>query len=181
LFFAYGDALRRKFVVVMPFDVFKEDASLVKRIVVSAMFTSHDIRRDVSLVFILHGINVKVSVSGEKAKHIHVDEPSYMGIHRRVVSAVEEAKASGLKKFPHWGFVVEKVKNTGAEMGGGYLVATRGKEITEVLRSIEDEITLIFSHSVHVDGVESVKISSLKKPVDVLIALANILLDSYSY
>lgn len=171
--------MKRRFVVLMPFDVFRSDVSQVKRIVVSALFTSHDIRRDVVLVFLLHDIDVKVTVLGEKAKHVHVDEASYMGIHRRILSAVEEVKAGGQKKFPHWGFTVEKAKGDARDLQG-YLVSTRGRDILEVLRSGIEDITLVFSEKRDLHGLESVRISRGKKPVDVLIALANIWIDNYA-
>jgi len=135
------------------------------KIVSSAFFLSHDIRRDVELNIVFFEEGVAARFIGSRLRHIHVDEASLRGVYRKLRLAVERGGGS-----PHWGVYVTPLRKLSRMHG--YVPSTKGVEVREVRCGT----TCLFTLGCPWGGVE-VKVSVKPRPIDAYIALVNILLD----
>ncbi|ABL77869.1 RNA methyltransferase [Thermofilum pendens] len=174
--------MRRVFNVVIPRSRFVDDVPLVCRVVTSAIFLSHDIRRDVTLRFVMPDAGLSVSFLSSRLRHVHVDEQSFAGLHRRIVRAMWEVESEGGARHPHSGISVERIAgNVEEQFGGSFLVSSDGELLADVLRRLGEvrEISLVFSAGFQVRVPRRVRVSVERKNLDVLIVIANIEIDNY--
>ncbi|QOJ78121.1 hypothetical protein IG193_04855 [Infirmifilum lucidum] len=150
-----------------------DDKPLLARVISSAFYLSHGIRRNVSLIIYLGDAGYKVVFLGDKLKHIHVDEQSLTGILKKIQIAVNR-KPRHVKV--HDGVFVEQSPSLTEHVD--YLVTHEGAPLEKSLHTCPEKLSLVIEHGIKLSAsAAKVRVTSRPKPVDVTLAILNIKLD----
>lgn len=167
--------MKRVFIVTLPASSLQEELPLLARVVRASFYLSHDIRRDVRLVLYFPDVGRRVVFSGEKLRHVHVDEHSLLGVLRKINTAL---KTSAPRHRVHYGVRVEEAPFLVEKPV--FLVSERGLplELAVRVRDACREFSILLSHGARVEvRAEEVRVTTRPKPVDISIAITNMLLD----
>lgn len=163
----------RRFILATSYSTLHNDKPLLARVISSAFYLSHGIRRNVSLTIYLSDAGYKVVFLGDKLKHVHVDEQSLTGILKKIQTAVSR-EPKHVKV--HDGVFVERSPSLSEHID--YLITHDGVLLEKSLHVCPEKLSLLLEHRIRL-GVSAakVRITSRPKPVDVTLAILNIKLD----
>lgn len=152
------------------------DKPLLARIITSAFFLSHDIRRDVALRLIYPESRIRISLLGARLRHIHVDEQSLSGVLRRIERAALSPPQRVLS--PHPGVLVEPI-NRLIVSDACLLVDTRAPWLSRSHVDCNYSCFVISAGSSpeNASSMRRVRVTAFPKPVDTILIVLNIELD----
>lgn len=153
-----------------------EDKPLLSRIISSAFFLSHDIRRDVVLRLVYPEFHARVSLLGARLRHIHVDEQSLSGVLKRIERALRSSAQRVVS--PHSGVLVEPMARH--VVGGDcLLVDARAPWLGRELVNCDYSCFVICAGSSpeNASFLRRVRVTALPKPVDTTLVVLNLELD----
>uniref|UniRef100_A0A7C1PD26 tRNA (pseudouridine(54)-N(1))-methyltransferase n=1 Tax=Thermofilum pendens TaxID=2269 RepID=A0A7C1PD26_THEPE len=153
-----------------------EDKPLLSRIITSAFFLSHDIRRDVVLRLVYPEFRVRVSLLGARLRHVHVDEQSLSGVLRRAERAARGALQRAVS--PHPGVLVEPVTRP-VVSSECLLVDARAPWLSRELVDCNYSCFVISAGSSpeNAPSLRRVRVTAFPKPADTTLVVLNIELD----
>ncbi len=125
---------------------------VIARCINSAIFLSHDIRRDVQFYAFFPRIGVRIKIDSSEVKYLNPDERSTAALIRNAMVNLDEGDRRTSPGFYIKRATLEDVLNEMARYGELYLLHEEGEDIREV--NLSGDAGFILSDSVNMEREE---------------------------